>query len=185
MPGDVIEVPENCVIPCDMLLLSGSCIVNESMLTGESVPVIKSSIPPSNDKYDLEEDQKYTLYGGTKVIQTKQFGKSRTSALIIRTGFLTTKGCFVREILFPKPNNFQFWTDALKVISVLPLVGLIGLAVTFKFLMDAGYDLERVIFLELDMLTVTIPVILPICLTISMAIATTRLRSKKIFCISP
>lgn len=42
IPGDVIEVPNDCILPCDLLLLTGSCIVNESMLTGESVPVIKS-----------------------------------------------------------------------------------------------------------------------------------------------
>lgn len=185
MPGDVIEVPENKVLPCDLLLLSGSCIVNEAMLTGESLPVIKSAIPPSNDTYDPENDQKHTLYGGSKVIQNKQYGNNRTTALVIRTGFLTTKGCFVREILFPKPNKFKFYTDALKVISILPVAGLIGLGFTLKFLIDAGYDIEHIIFRELDLLTLTIPVILPICLSISMALATSRLKNKKIFCISP
>ena len=39
-------------MPCDFVLLTGSCIVNESMLTGESVPVIKSSLMPINEIYD-------------------------------------------------------------------------------------------------------------------------------------
>jgi cation-transporting ATPase 13A3/4/5 len=42
VPGDVIVVPNRCVMPCDAVLLNGTCIVNESMLTGESVPVIKN-----------------------------------------------------------------------------------------------------------------------------------------------
>lgn len=43
VPGDVYEVtdPSLTQLPCDSLLLSGDCIVNESMLTGESVPVSK------------------------------------------------------------------------------------------------------------------------------------------------
>lgn len=44
VPGDVIVVPNNCTMPCDAVLLSGSCIVNESMLTGESVPMRKLAI---------------------------------------------------------------------------------------------------------------------------------------------
>jgi len=35
VPGDVIEVPrQGCVIQCDAVLVTGYCIVNESMLTG-------------------------------------------------------------------------------------------------------------------------------------------------------
>jgi len=68
VPGDVIEIPELRNMPCDVVLLTGSCIVNESMLTGESTPVIKTSLPYTGDQYNPEKDTKYTLYGGTNVI---------------------------------------------------------------------------------------------------------------------
>ena len=33
--GDIIEVPRHgCIMQCDAVLLTGNCIVNESMLTG-------------------------------------------------------------------------------------------------------------------------------------------------------
>lgn len=36
VPGDLLIIPPNgCVMPCDAILLSGNCIVNESMLTGK------------------------------------------------------------------------------------------------------------------------------------------------------
>lgn len=35
VPGDVIAIPANgMVMPCDAVLVQGTCIVNESMLTG-------------------------------------------------------------------------------------------------------------------------------------------------------
>ena len=55
VPGDVIVVPSNCMMPCDLLLLTGSCIVNESMLTGESVPVMKNCISQVKELYNPME----------------------------------------------------------------------------------------------------------------------------------
>lgn len=40
------------MMPCDALMLNGSCIMNESMLTGESIPVFKSPVPDMNKCYD-------------------------------------------------------------------------------------------------------------------------------------
>jgi cation-transporting ATPase 13A3/4/5 len=45
VPGDVFKVPERTILPCDAILVSGTAIMNESMLTGESIPVIKASLP--------------------------------------------------------------------------------------------------------------------------------------------
>jgi cation-transporting ATPase 13A2 len=56
VPGDIIEIPENCNMPCDLALLSGTCIVNESMLTGESIPVIKNPLPRTKEVYNAEQD---------------------------------------------------------------------------------------------------------------------------------
>ena len=37
VPGDVIEIPRGgCIMQCDAVLVTGNCIVNESMLTGTS-----------------------------------------------------------------------------------------------------------------------------------------------------
>jgi P-type E1-E2 ATPase len=35
VPGDLISIPQNgCTMTCDAVLTAGTCIVNESMLTG-------------------------------------------------------------------------------------------------------------------------------------------------------
>jgi len=54
VPGDIMVIPPHgCVLQCDTVLLTGNCIVNESMLTGESVPVTKTPIPlPSDPQTD-------------------------------------------------------------------------------------------------------------------------------------
>ena len=53
VPGDVIEIPATgCLMSCDAALVAGSCIVNESMLTGESVPVTKTALMHGENEPD-------------------------------------------------------------------------------------------------------------------------------------
>lgn len=52
VPGDIIEVPENDIMPCDLILLNGQAVMNESMLTGESIPILKNALPYNDQVYD-------------------------------------------------------------------------------------------------------------------------------------
>jgi P-type E1-E2 ATPase len=45
IPGDIVEITQNLEIPADMILLDGTCVINETMLTGETTPVIKTAVP--------------------------------------------------------------------------------------------------------------------------------------------
>jgi len=60
-------------VPCDLVLVQGSCIVNEAMLTGESTPQLKESVADrdANDTLDIiAKDRNYVLFAGTKIVQS-------------------------------------------------------------------------------------------------------------------
>ena len=119
------------MLPCDLILLTGSAIVNEAMLTGESIPVMKSSLPiVSSETYDDNESSKHTLYGGTGVIQTRPVGNEPVLGLVKSTGFLTTKGSLIRDILYPKEIKFKFYQDGFKFVGIMACLALLAQAIT-------------------------------------------------------
>uniref|UniRef100_A0A3P9BAR9 Polyamine-transporting ATPase 13A3 n=1 Tax=Maylandia zebra TaxID=106582 RepID=A0A3P9BAR9_9CICH len=190
VPGDVIAIPANgMIMPCDAVLVCGTCIVNESMLTGESVPVTKTSLPSAGEEgarsYNIDEHKKHTLYCGTHVIQTRFYTGELVKAVVVRTGFSTEKGQLVRSILYPKPTDFKLYHDA--YLFLLCLVGVAGIGFIYTIVLSIMNKVpaKTIIIESLDIVTITVPPALPAAMTAGIVYAQRRLKRVGIFCISP
>jgi len=118
VPGDLIKLTEsNWTLPCDAVIISGTCICDESGLTGESMPVRKSEIPSTAGEYAVEKDSKHTLFAGTVLLQADSCG---SIAMVTNTGIRTAKGDLVSMILFPTNMIFEYDVRAFLSFLLFP-----------------------------------------------------------------
>ena len=199
VPGDVYEVsdPSLSQLPCDSMLLAGDCIINESMLTGESIPVSKIPITDEMLAYvDLGATSihpmvaRHFLFCGTKIIRARRpqdtdDDEAVALAMVVRTGFNTTKGALVRSMLFPKPSGFKLYRDSFRYISVMGGIAAVGFIASFINFVKLGLAWHLIIVRALDLITIVVPPALPATLTIGTNFALSRLKKQQIFCISP
>uniref|UniRef100_A0A8P0TQD6 Cation-transporting ATPase n=1 Tax=Canis lupus familiaris TaxID=9615 RepID=A0A8P0TQD6_CANLF len=189
VPGDTIILPGKFSLPCDAILIDGSCVVNEGMLTGESIPVTKTPLPHSENtmawkSHSSEDYRKHVLFCGTEVIQVKPSGQGPVRAVVLQTGYNTAKGDLVRSILYPRPLNFKLYNDAFKFIVFLACLGAVGFLYALGVYMYHGVSPRDTTTMALLILTITVPPVLPAALTTGIVYAQKRLKKKKIFCIS-
>ena len=206
VPGDVIAIKNMSMMQCDAVLLNGNVIVNESMLTGESVPVTKTALSSSRGasvslgaslsadqfkassddvKLNIKEHSRHILFSGTQIIQTRFYENEKIRAVVLRTGFNTTKGELIRAILHPKPVDFRFNNDTYKYIGALSAIAFVGLIFTATLKIIRKNPAADIIKRSLDIITIAVPPALPGALTAGLIYAQNRLRKAKIYCISP
>lgn len=186
VPGDVICVPTSgCLMSCDAVLTAGNCLVNESLLTGESAPVLKSPLLPSTEEFSAEHHRRHVLFSGTQVLQTRYYGNSRVTALVVRTGFSTARGALVRSILFAQPAPFRFYRDAVRFVLLLGAVASAGMVYTLYLYVQRQVSVRETLLRALDIVTIAVPPALPAAMTVATVYALKRLRHGAIYCVSP
>ena len=187
VPGDIIEIPEDgLAMPCDIILINGSVIVNESMLTGESTPVIKTRMMSNNNIYDTNNPdyEQYVLFAGTKIVQKRKILNDGPKGIVLNTGFNTFKGNLIAGIIYPKKDKDSFTRDSIKYIILMCIITIIGFGISLKFLIvEAKQSAGQIIKRFFDLFTTAVPPSLPACLSIGITYSLSRLSDKGIFCI--
>ena len=161
---------EEHYVPCDALLVRGCCIINEAMLTGESVPQLKESLNFADDKekgvveLGIESTvdaiwKRHTLFGGTVLLQHKEEEQVPPSpisnintivvpsppdngcvAVAIRTAFGTSQGGLMRKILFATERVNVNSHETIMFIGVLVVFALVASAAVLHWGLQ---DLDR------------------------------------------
>ncbi|EFX02155.1 cation transporting protein [Grosmannia clavigera kw1407] len=207
LPGDLVSVSrtkEDSGVACDMLLVEGTAIVNEAMLSGESTPLLKDSVQlrPADAPLDPEGlDKNAFLWGGTKVLQithgNSEDAKAKPAsgvpkppddgamAIVIKTGFETSQGSLVRTMIYSTERVSANNAEALLFILFL----LVFAIAASWYVWDEGVRKDRKRSkLLLDcvlIITSVVPPELPMELSLAVNTSLAALAKFAIFCTEP
>ena len=197
---------ESSPLTCDMLILSGSAIVNEAMLTGESVPQIKESINKVehefNNIFDYKSKHKNNvLFSGTKIVKISSSEEESDRlpkkvkiyppdngcvCLVLKTGFGTSQGKLLRTVLYSSERSKGDSSEAWIFIFILLFFALWAAYYVLKEGIEREGELTYKLFLRtIIIITSVVPAELPIELTLAINNSLFFLQSKAIVCIEP
>ncbi|MEM0025432.1 MAG: plasma-membrane proton-efflux P-type ATPase [Zestosphaera sp.] len=154
VPDDVVKVSMGDVVPADGVILEGSVTVDESALTGESMPVGKGV----NDN----------IYAGTAVVRGEAIIK------IVATGVKTRFGKTVELVQIAKPRLLiEEITNS--ITKWLLLVDSLFIILVVVKLILAGLNILELLPFALTLLLASIPIALPAMTTITLALGSVEL----------
>jgi manganese-transporting P-type ATPase len=207
LPGDLVSVgrtKEDSGVACDMILVEGTAIVNEAMLSGESTPLLKDSIQLRPGDATLEPeglDKNAFLWGGTKVLQITHGNSDEprrpvvsgvpippdngAMAVVVKTGFETSQGSLVRTMIYSTERVSANNAEALLFILFL----LIFAIAASWYVWDEGVKKDRKrskLLLDCVLIvTSVVPPELPMELSLAVNTSLAALSRYAIYCTEP
>ncbi|KAG0334874.1 hypothetical protein BG000_007965 [Podila horticola] len=197
LPGDLVSIvrtKEESGVPCDMVIIDGSCIVNEAMLSGESTPLLKEGIMLRDTEDVLElngADKLNVLYGGTKVLQVTPPTSSLKApdggclCYIVRTGFGTAQGKLVRTMVYSTERITANNLEALLFILFLLIFAIVASYYVWVEGTLQGRKRGKLLLDCILIITSVVPPELPMELSLAVNTSLIGLAKHHIFCVEP
>ena len=163
LPGDIIFLKSNDIVPCDCLILEGECMANSNNLLGNLNIFRKVSLENKNVPFSYKINKDNILYHGMKIVKTySNLNQEYISALCINTGPNSYKANLFSNILYVFERRKEY-KDSYKVfnsdrksfsfiqIGILVISILVGLFYTFLIMDNSSeiFDFKNKETLEL------------------------------------
>ena len=160
VPGDIIHVEEGVKVPADGRVIEAVNLeINESALTGESLPVAKTA--------------KDELYSGTIVT------KGRGTIEVIHTGMMTKFGQIAANISSIVDLKTPLQKKLENLTRMIGVIGIGAAAVVFVLSFIDGSGYFPAFLLSISLAVAVVPEGLPAVMTITLAIGVGVMAKKK------
>lgn len=169
VPGDIIELEAGDLVPADARILSSANLkVDESAMTGESVPVNKKDIDSLPGETPLA-DRKNMLISSTVVTN------GRATAVVTETGMKTEVGRIANMLISEDDNTTPLQRKMAEISKMLSIVCL-GICV-LMFLVGLLYQrpILEIFMMAVSLAVAAIPEGLAAIVTIVLALGVQRL----------
>jgi H+-transporting ATPase len=160
VPGDVVELKIGTIVPADAEILEENNLsVNESALTGESLPVEKTK----DDK----------VFAGSFI------ATGQVTARVIATGAHTRFGKTITLVDKTKKKS-SLEKDILSVSRFISIVSIVVVALLTGVLVYAKAPIADIATLDLSLLIAGIPVALPTVMSLIIGVGVLQLSKKRV-----
>ncbi|KAF9042913.1 cation-transporting ATPase [Panaeolus papilionaceus] len=200
LPGDVVSVARlttETTVPADILLVNGTAIVNEAMLSGESTPLLKESIQLLEPAENLDVDGAHknaVLFSGTKILQAAQSTELPSPiktpdggclGVVLRTGFGTAQGQLVRTMIFSTERVSANNVESFLFIGFLLIFAIAASWYVWTKGIERELKKSKLLLDCILIITSVVPPELPMELSLAVNASLVALSKFAIFCTEP
>lgn len=173
VPGDIVVLESGARVPADLRLVSGGLEVDESLLTGESVPVTKHPNATLAREAGLA-DRTTMAFAATIVTKGRGYGVAVATGTWTEVGRIAASMSGADAAKPPLLQRMEVFTRNV-AIAVGCAVLLLG-AISFL----RGASIHEVFMSSVALAVAVIPEGLPIAMTVALAIAVSRMSRRKV-----
>ena len=194
LPGDIVYLKADDIVPCDCLILEGECIANISNSTGNLNIFRKKSLDNNNEKFNYKLNSVSILFHGMKIVKSvSKLKEGFISALCINIGPNTFKANQFSNILF-LPERIKDYKKSYELfeggrkktfifsICIFFLCILLGAGYTFLLKMKILKVKQLIVIILIRTFCKSLMPIYYITYNIIILLSIIRLKSKNIIC---